>query len=70
MSQTGVGEVYWILEFEDGHVVGEGILSASYEEIPMDSCLPYVCFGDECLRLMLIRYIVLALRVKTVREKY
>ena len=60
MLQSGVGEVYRLLQHEDGHVVLDGSQAPPYEEIPVDFCLPGVGLGGEGCRLMRIRDVMLA----------
>ena len=61
MSQPGVGEVYRVLQHEDGHVVLDGSLGSPDEEVPVDFGLPVLCLGGEGSCLVLIRDIMLAL---------
>ena len=60
MSQTGLGEVYRVLQYEDGHVVLDGPQASPDEEITVDFCLPLLCLSGEGSCLMFIRDIMLA----------
>ena len=60
MLQSGVVEVYRLLQHEDGHVVLDGSLGSPDEEVPVNFGLPVLCLGGEGSCLMLIRDIMLA----------
>ena len=61
MSQPGVGEVYRVLQHQDGHVILDDSPATPHEEVPVDFGLPVLCLGGEGSCLVLIRDIVLAL---------
>ena len=65
MLQSGVGEVYRLLHFEDGHVVLDRTLSLSYVKFAVDFCLPRIRLSDKCFRFKLIRDIMLAWKIMT-----
>ena len=60
MPQPRVGEVYRLLQYQDGHVVLDGSLGPPHEEVPVDFGLPVLCLGGEGSCLVLIRDIMLA----------
>ena len=60
MFESRVGEIYRILQYENGHVVFDRVQGLTDEVIPVDLCQPWIYLGDMGCRLMIIRDIMLA----------
>ena len=63
MFQSGIGEVYRILQFEDGHVILDRTPSTSDVESPVDFCFQIFRLGDKGFRFRFIRDIMLAWKI-------
>ena len=66
VSQSGVGEVYRILQFEDGHVILDRTPSTSDVESPVDLSLKIFRLGDKGFRFKFIRDIMFAWKIMKV----